>query len=105
MIEANRASSSAKLVSISTAVWGRAARMSRVASIPEPSERRTSLTTTSGRAWAGTAPPGACAGERELDAAADARVIVTKQAPQGRSAHAPILPAPEPVPLTPAGQG
>src|SRR4029453_11472239 len=55
MIEANRASSSAKLVSISTLVWGRAARMSRVASMPEPSERRTSMTMTSGRAWAATA--------------------------------------------------
>src|SRR4030095_8348726 len=55
MIEANRASSSAKLVSISTWVLGRWARMSRVASIPEPSERRTSITTMSGRAWAATA--------------------------------------------------
>src|SRR5215213_2309640 len=55
MIEANRASSSAKEVSISTLVWGRAARMSRVASMPEPSERRTSMTITSGRAWAATA--------------------------------------------------
>src|SRR4029453_12969239 len=55
MIEANRASSSAKLVSMSTAVWGRAARMSRGGSIPEPSERRTSITITSGRAWAATA--------------------------------------------------
>src|SRR5215207_8796289 len=55
MIEANRASSSAKLVSIRTVVWGRAARMSRVASMPEPSWRRTSMTMTSGRAWAATA--------------------------------------------------
>src|SRR4029453_11736828 len=55
MIEANRASSSAKLVSMSTLVWGRAARMSRVASIPEPSWRRTSMTMTSGRARAATA--------------------------------------------------
>src|SRR5215218_1073398 len=55
MMEANRASSSANEVSISTRVWGRAARMSRVASMPEPSERRTSMTITSGRAWAATA--------------------------------------------------
>src|SRR5215208_5114848 len=55
MIEANRASSSANDVSMSTLVWGRAARMSRVASMPEPSERRTSMTITSGRAWAATA--------------------------------------------------
>src|SRR5918994_3324174 len=55
MMEANKASSSAKLVSIRTVVWGRAARMSRVASMPEPSWRRTSMTITSGRAWAATA--------------------------------------------------
>ena len=55
MIEANRASSSAKEVSIRTSVAGRAARMSRVASIPEPSWRRTSITTMSGRAWAAVA--------------------------------------------------
>ena len=49
MIEENRASSSAKDVSISTFVSGRFARISRVASMPEPSDRRTSMTTTSGR--------------------------------------------------------
>jgi hypothetical protein len=55
MIEANRASSSAKEVSISTWVAGRTARMSRVASIPEPSESRTSMTITSGKARVATA--------------------------------------------------
>src|SRR6266536_929005 len=49
MMEANRASSSANEVSIRTWVWGRRARISRVASIPLPSASRTSMTTTSGR--------------------------------------------------------
>ncbi len=49
MIEANNASSSANDVSISTCVLGCFARISRVASIPLPSIRRTSITTTSGR--------------------------------------------------------
>ena len=49
MIEANSASSSANDVSISTLVAGRAARISRVASIPLPSVSRTSITITSGR--------------------------------------------------------
>src|SRR3990172_3763017 len=49
MIEANRASSSANEVSMTTWVFGCLARISRVASIPLPSARRTSMTTTSGR--------------------------------------------------------
>jgi hypothetical protein len=49
MIDANRASSSANDVSIRTCVFGRRARISRVASIPLPSASRTSITTTSGR--------------------------------------------------------
>src|SRR5512134_3412212 len=49
MIEANRASSSANEVSMTTAVFGCFARISRVASMPLPSARRTSMTTTSGR--------------------------------------------------------
>src|SRR3954470_9870020 len=49
MIEANSASSSANEVSIRTFVAGRVARISRVASIPEPSVSRTSITITSGR--------------------------------------------------------
>src|SRR3990170_1894772 len=49
MIEANRASSSAKDVSMTTAVFGCFARISRVASMPLPSASRTSMTTTSGR--------------------------------------------------------
>src|SRR3990172_1639408 len=49
MIEANRASSSAKVVSMITWVFGCLARISRVASMPLPSARRTSMTTTSGR--------------------------------------------------------
>src|SRR5262252_155627 len=50
MIEANRASSSANEVNMSTLVSGLCARISRVASIPLPSARRTSITITSGRA-------------------------------------------------------
>jgi hypothetical protein len=49
MIEANSASSSAKEVSIRTRVAGCLARISRVASMPLPSVRRTSITITSGR--------------------------------------------------------
>ena len=49
MIDANNASSSANDVSISTCVSGRFARISRVASMPLPSTRRTSMTMTSGR--------------------------------------------------------
>src|SRR5579884_689837 len=49
MIEANSASSSANEVSISTRVSGRRVRISRVASMPLPSARRTSITTRSGR--------------------------------------------------------
>ena len=48
MIESNSASSSANEVSISTRVAGWFARISRVASMPLPSVRRTSITTTSG---------------------------------------------------------
>jgi len=46
--EANSASSSANVVSIRTCVLSRRARISRVASMPLPSARRTSMTTTSG---------------------------------------------------------
>ena len=49
MMEANKASSSAKDVSITTLAFGCLARISRVASMPLPSIRRTSITTTSGR--------------------------------------------------------
>jgi len=49
MIDANKASSSANDVSISTCVCGLAARISRVASMPLPSISLTSITTTSGR--------------------------------------------------------
>ena len=55
MIDANNASSSANEVSIRTCVFSSLARISRVASMPLPSARRTSMTTTSGRvrsAWA-----------------------------------------------------
>ena len=48
MIDANNASSSAKEVSINTCVFSSLARISRVASIPLPSARRTSMTTTLG---------------------------------------------------------
>src|SRR5919109_4701858 len=54
MIEAKSASSSANEVSMMTLVSGRAARISRVASIPLPSSKRTSMTTTSGRTEAAT---------------------------------------------------
>src|SRR5216684_704000 len=50
MIEAKSASSSAKVVSIRTCVFGSLERISRVASMPLPSASRTSITTTSGRA-------------------------------------------------------
>jgi hypothetical protein len=61
MIEASSASSSAKEVSISTRICGRLARMSRVASTPLPSPRRTSITITSG--WARSAAATASAAE------------------------------------------
>ncbi len=48
MIEANSASSSAKEVSISTLMCGQRDRISRHASTPFPSGRRTSITTISG---------------------------------------------------------
>src|SRR5262245_56992340 len=65
MIEANSASSSANEVSISTLVAGRRARMSLVASMPLPSDRRTSMTTTSGVERSATAT----ASRTELDSA------------------------------------
>ena len=49
MIDEKSASSSANEVSIRTRVAGCFARISRVASMPLPSARRTSITTTSGR--------------------------------------------------------
>ncbi len=52
MIEANSASSSAYEVSMITFVSGRASRIARHASTPEPSGRRTSMITTSGLARA-----------------------------------------------------
>ena len=52
MIEANSASSSAYDVSMMTFVSGRASRIERHASTPDPSGKRTSMITTSGLARA-----------------------------------------------------
>src|SRR4029453_1479985 len=96
MIEAKSASSSANEVSISTWVAGRCARMSRVASMPLPSERRTSMTITAGSAPSASptpspAEPGAV--EQRPDAVADDLVVVDQHDPQRWPLHSHILPA------------
>ena len=101
MIEANSASSSANDVSIRTRVFGWFARISRVASIPLPSARRTSMTTTSGRVRSassiGLSNGPRLAGhhdvvrglEEGLDTAADDLVIVDEQDTQRRLVRGP----------------
>src|SRR6266511_1284716 len=98
MIEANRASSSANEVSMMTAVFGWRARISRVASIPLPSARRTSMTTTSVRA--GRLPlerqqglPGHAVGRSQLDVdlLAQATVVVEREPHLAEELLAPVF--------------
>ena len=105
MIEANSASSSANDVSISTWVSGRLARISRVASIPLPSDSRTSITTTSGRVRAAssiasrTVPASAVTTmsssgvEHRADAVAHDLVVVDEHHAQRRRLRSPAHPS------------
>src|SRR6266545_299944 len=104
MIEANRASSSAKDVSMMTAVFGWRARISRVASIPLPSASRTSITTTSGRARSAfidrLSDGGSLGGhddvirglQQRLHTATDHLVVVDEQDTERWFRHGRILP-------------